>query len=80
MPRYKSIKQLYRSEVLGLPGPTDRWLTTNEHAGNISFLRNYLFLHDLTNIENVLCHIQRVVQHHAVSATFLSAPAELIML
>jgi hypothetical protein len=58
-PDREAIKRQYRTDVLGIPGPTDRWLATNERAGNISFLSNYLFLHDLTNVENVMCRLQR---------------------
>jgi hypothetical protein len=69
-PNPEAIKRLYRSKVLGLPGPIDRWIATNERAGNISFLSNYLFLHDLTNVENVMCCIQR--QYDEVSDAFIS--------
>ena len=76
-PNVEAVKRLYRSEVLGLPGPTDCWLTTNERACNISFLSNYFLLHDLTNVENVMCRIQR--EYNEASSTSLSVLGELTM-
>ena len=76
-PSHEAIKRMYRTEILGLPGPVDRWLSTNERAGNISFLGNYLYLHDLTNVENVMCRVQR--QCDEVSYCSISYPGELTM-
>ena len=47
----------YRRDVLKLPGPIDRWLTTNSRSPNMSFLSEYLMMPD-TRQQYVLCVVE----------------------
>ena len=56
----EAFRRLYRTEVLGLPGPVDRWLLTNSRTGgSLGFLKDYMFKIDVSHDENVLCRVQR---------------------
>lgn len=52
-------RQEYRRDVLLLPGPVDRWLTTNIRTPHINFLKDYLLLADLQT-EYVTCSVELV--------------------
>jgi hypothetical protein len=39
-------QQMYRQEVLHLPGPVDRWLIANIRSPRINFLQNYLMFEE----------------------------------
>jgi hypothetical protein len=63
-----ALKRLYRTQVLGMPGPVDRWIVTNLRAGgSLNFLRNYMYLVDVDCTRNVRCRVER--KRHEVSAT-----------
>jgi hypothetical protein len=51
--------QAYRRDVLNLPGPIDRWLTSNRRSPWIAFLRDYMLLPDIQS-SHVVCIIQVV--------------------
>jgi hypothetical protein len=52
-------RQVYRRDVLRLPGPVDRWLTTNSRSPHMAFLQDYLLLADIRQ-EYVLCFVEYV--------------------
>jgi hypothetical protein len=58
-------RQAYRRDVLGLPGPVDRWLIANSRSPNISFLKDYLLLADITReyVNCVVEHVCELVRH-----------------
>lgn len=47
-------------ESLGLPGPVDRWLTSNMRTTRIAFLRDYLMLIDADGADCVKCLVESV--------------------
>lgn len=59
-------RQDYRRDVLMLPGPIDRWLTTNIRTPHINFLKDYLLLPDLKT-EYVTCIVELVCTAPEVS-------------
>ncbi|KZP15449.1 hypothetical protein FIBSPDRAFT_958786 [Athelia psychrophila] len=50
-------RQAYRV-ALGLPGPVDRWLTSNIRSNRVAFLKDYLMLIDVNGIDCVECCVQ----------------------
>ena len=52
-------RQKYRRVILQLPGPVDRWLTTNSRSPRINFLQDYLMLGDIKT-EYVDCTVECV--------------------
>jgi hypothetical protein len=58
-------RQMYRENVLKLPGPVDRWLTANSRMPRIMGLRDYLMLTEVQT-EYVTCLVER--EYVAVSA------------
>ena len=59
-PDSDALKQLYRQQILGLPSPVDRWLSTNSRTGGtLWFLKDYMYLIDLHCDHNVHCVIQK---------------------
>ena len=68
-PDPEAFKRLYRTQILGFPGPVDRWLSTNSRTGgSLNFLKNYMYLVDLDCEHNVRCLVQR--RNRDVSSTF----------
>ena len=57
-------RQAYRQDVLNLPGPTDRWLTSNRQSPWVAFLHDYMLLPDIQS-SHVVCIVQ--VIHKTVS-------------
>ena len=56
----EAFRRIYRAEVLGLPGPVDRWLVTNARTGgSLNFLKDYMYKINLSHDENVLCCVKR---------------------
>lgn len=53
--------QDYRRNVLNLPGPIDRWLTSNRRSPWVAFLRDYMLLPDIRS-SHVVCFIQAVAE------------------
>jgi hypothetical protein len=51
----------YRRDVLNLPGPVDRWLTSNSRDAwaHDVFLHGYLMMDDV-HAEQVHCRIERI--------------------
>lgn len=47
----------YRRDVLKLPGPVDRWLTSNRRSPWIEFQRDYMLLPDIQS-SHVVCFIE----------------------
>ena len=75
-PDPEAFARLYRTQVLGLPGPVDRWLLTNSRTGgSLNFLKDYMYLVDLDCTRNVRCLVQR--RRYDVSATFLMRSARI---
>jgi hypothetical protein len=58
-------RQMYRENVLKLPGPVDRWLTANSRMPRIMPLQDYFMFIELEN-EYVTCLVER--EYVAVSA------------
>ena len=54
-------KQAYRHDVLKLPGPVDRWLTSNRRSPWIAFQRDYMLLADIQS-SHVVCFIASVAK------------------
>ena len=54
-------KQAYRRDVLKLPGPVDRWLTSNRRSPWIAFQRDYMLLPDIQS-SHVVCFIASVAK------------------
>lgn len=52
-------RKAYR-EAVGLPGPVDRWLTSNMRTTRIAFLKDYLMLNDVDGADCVKCFVQSV--------------------
>lgn len=50
-------RSLYRRDILKLPGPIDRWLTTVSRATNVRFLETFLMMQDF-DAEHVVCLVQ----------------------
>jgi hypothetical protein len=61
LPQHATFAQCqeYRRVVLNLPGPVDRWLTTNSRSPRIDFLQDYLMLEDV-RVEYVDCVVESV--------------------
>ena len=56
----EAFRRLYRAEILGLPGPVDRWLVTNSRTGgSLYFLKDFMYKTNLSHEENILCCVQR---------------------
>lgn len=53
--------QAYHRDVLKLPGPVDRWLTSNRRSPWVAFLSDYMLLPDIRS-SHVVCYIQAVAQ------------------
>jgi hypothetical protein len=61
LPRHTTFaqRQEYRRVVLKLPGPVDRWLTTNSRSPRIDFLKDYLMFEDV-RVEYIDCVVESV--------------------
>ena len=53
--------QAYRRDILKLPGPIDRWLTSNRQSPWIAFQRDYMLLPDIQS-SHVVCFIASVAK------------------
>ena len=51
--------QAYRRDVLKLPGPVDRWLTSNRQSPWIMFQRDYMLLPKIQS-SHIVCFIASV--------------------
>jgi hypothetical protein len=51
-------RDAYRREVLGLPGPVDRWLTANSACGTTHLLCTLLMNNEVEDF--VVCTVRRV--------------------
>ena len=54
-------KQAYCRNVLKLPGPVDRWLTSNRRSPWIAFQHDYMLLPDIQS-SHVVCFIASVAK------------------
>lgn len=68
-------RQLYRRNTLKLPGPVDRWLTSNARMPNASSLADYFMWSDV-KAEYVVCIVERICEE--VSPCFSRIGAFLI--
>jgi hypothetical protein len=57
----------YRRDILNIPGPIDRWLTTNARSPRISFLQDYLMITAIAS-EYVVCIVEMAQVQRAVSS------------
>lgn len=60
--------QAYRRDVLKLPGPVDKWLTSNRRSPWIAFQSEYMLLPDIQS-SHVICFIEFVA--HTVRISIL---------